>query len=256
MATPIYIVQPSQQVILLGRSGENEARIIQWDITNWVEEYGTGTASLLNQRNGDAQPYPVAINTDGTTVSWLVTSTDTSNPGTGQCELQYIVGGAVVKSRIWPTEVKASMAEAGPVPDPQQGWVDQVIQQTASNAQASANSASQAATSASGAAESEQSAAKSAASADASAQSAAESAQQAAEAADGLYYSPDVSQPSDNTLKISWTGSKESMPEVPAVSVVLPQGPEGPAYTLTEADKEAIVQDVLAALPNAEGVGF
>lgn len=185
MATPIYIVQPSQQVILLGRSGENEARIIQWDITNWVEEYGTGTPSLLNQRNGDAQPYPVAITTDGTTVSWLVTSTDTSNTGAGQCELQYIVGGVVVKSRIWPTEVKASMSEAGPVPEPQQGWVDQVLQQTAASAQAAATSASQAATSASGAAASAQSAAQSAASADASAQSAAESAQRAEAAASG-----------------------------------------------------------------------
>lgn len=34
------------------------------------------------------------------------------------------------------------------------------------------------------------------------------------------------------------------------------QGPQGPAYTLTAEDKQSIVQDVLAALPNAEGVGF
>lgn len=34
------------------------------------------------------------------------------------------------------------------------------------------------------------------------------------------------------------------------------QGPEGPAYELTPEDKSSIVQDVLAALPNAEGVGF
>lgn len=35
-----------------------------------------------------------------------------------------------------------------------------------------------------------------------------------------------------------------------------PVGPQGPAYELTPEDKQSIVQDVLAALPNAEGVGF
>lgn len=34
------------------------------------------------------------------------------------------------------------------------------------------------------------------------------------------------------------------------------QGPQGPAYTLTPEDTQTIVQAVLAALPNAEGVGF
>lgn len=36
----------------------------------------------------------------------------------------------------------------------------------------------------------------------------------------------------------------------------IPAGPQGPAYELTPDDKQSIVQDVLAALPNAEGVGF
>lgn len=35
-----------------------------------------------------------------------------------------------------------------------------------------------------------------------------------------------------------------------------PVGPQGPAYTLTEADKQTIVRDVLAALPNGDEVAY
>lgn len=81
---------------------------------------------------------------------------------------------------------------------------------------------------------------------------------------DGGYYTPSVTQPTADTMKVTYTPSDASMPEVPAVSVTLPEGPQGktgPAgYTpvkgtdyWTEADKQEMVDDVLAALPVYNG---
>lgn len=104
--------------------------------------------------------------------------------------------------------------------------------------------------------------------------------------ADGGYYTPAIEQTEPGTADFSWTASKAGMPDVPDVQLTLPPGQNGdpgengitptigengnwylgtvdtglpsrgPAYELTPEDKQSIVQDVLAALPNAEGVGF
>ena len=99
----------------------------------------------------------------------------------------------------------------------------------------------------------------------------------------GGYYSPEVSQPTADTMLVSFTPRAEDMPTVPDVTVTLPAGPAGPAgadgkdgaagadgkdgapgpagpkgdpYTLTESDKQSIVDAVLDALPAAEGVAY
>lgn len=41
---------------------------------------------------------------------------------------------------------------------------------------------------------------------------------------DGGYYTPEVTQPSEDTMQVAFTASKESMPAVEAVSVTLPRG--------------------------------
>lgn len=74
---------------------------------------------------------------------------------------------------------------------------------------------------------------------------------------DGGYYTPSVT---DDGL-LSWAPSKEDMPAVEDVNI---KGPPGaPGYTpvkgtdyWTAEDKQTIVNDVLAALPTAEGVSF
>lgn len=44
---------------------------------------------------------------------------------------------------------------------------------------------------------------------------------------DGGYYTPTVSQPDANTMRVAYTPSQEGMPTVPQVDVVLPQGSPG-----------------------------
>lgn len=56
------------------------------------------------------------------------------------------------------------------------------------------------------------------------------------------------------TVQAEWSGPDTA--KNLTLTFGIPAGPQGPAYTLTEEDKQAIVQDVLAALPNAEGVEF
>lgn len=117
-------------VLQLGRQGENNARQIVFDITDWKAEFGAdGTAALLAQRPGETEPYPVDIVVSGSAVTWLVSAADTAKPGIyGQAELQYRIGEVVVKSAIWRTFVADSLGVPSPEPpEPQQAWVDQVL---------------------------------------------------------------------------------------------------------------------------------
>lgn len=73
----------------LGRQGENLARKIEIDFSDWKEQFGDGTISLIAQRCVDDAPYPVAIKVEGTKAIWPVTNADTAFVGTGKCELRY-----------------------------------------------------------------------------------------------------------------------------------------------------------------------
>lgn len=66
---------------------------------------------------------------------------------------------------------------------------------------------------------------------------------------DGGYYTPSV----DSSGNLSWTASKTGMPSVASANI---KGPQGDAYTLTDADKSEIVSDVLTALPTWEGGSY
>ena len=129
--------------LALGRQGENLARQVVFDVSGWETEYGLGVVELIAQRPGEAQPYPVAVRRNGTIVTWDVSSTDTEMPGdSGKCELRYYVGEVLAKSKTWQTWVETAMdtpSETAP-PEPEQGWVDQIISVGAA-AKASADAA-------------------------------------------------------------------------------------------------------------------
>ena len=120
----------SENDLTLGRQGENLARQVVFDLSAWEAEYGPGVAELIHQRPGDASPYPVAAVREGSTLVWTLTSADTDfHSDYGSCELRYYVGDVLVKSRTWLTKVIRAMStpsETAP-PEPEQGWVDQVV---------------------------------------------------------------------------------------------------------------------------------
>ena len=119
--------------IKLGRRGENQARKVVFDVLKkWRDGYGEGVASLIVQRNGDAQPYPVTLTEEDGALVWLVSSADTAVAGEGAAELRYTVGDTIVKSQIYKTRVRETLEDSGETPPPAyQSWVDEVLQAAA-----------------------------------------------------------------------------------------------------------------------------
>lgn len=133
----------SSTVLALGRCGENLARKVVFDITDFESLYGVGTVEILHQRPNDAQPYPLAVQRDGNSIVWNVTSTDTAMPSAfGKCELRYYSGETLVKSKIWQTWVDTALSTPSETvpPEPEQGWVDKVLAAGQAAVDASINS--------------------------------------------------------------------------------------------------------------------
>ena len=66
----------------------------------------------------------------------------------------------------------------------------------------------------------------------------------------GGYYRPKVSQPNENTMRVSFTASKAGMPSVAAQDITLPAGK---GYTLTPADKQEIAEQAAEMVEVPEG---
>lgn len=129
-------------VLRLGYTGEHLARCVRFPIKGWRDTYGEGTAALLARRSGDKTPYPVQVVAEGDYVLWDIQSADTQNPGTGECQLRYIVGERVAKEAVFITEVNPSMADPGTPPvSPEKTYLDKVLT-AGSTAQTAAQSAS------------------------------------------------------------------------------------------------------------------
>lgn len=137
--------------IPLGRQGENQVQTVIWQgiVKQYADLYGEGAFQLMVARCGDAAPYPVALTRDGSSLVWTVSNSDTAKSGVGRCELTYLVGGAVAKSKTWQTQVLASFTADGSAepPEPAQSWVQEVLDAAAAagkSAEAAADSADKA----------------------------------------------------------------------------------------------------------------
>lgn len=137
--------------IPLGRQGENQAQAVIWQgiAAQYAALYGEGAFQLMVARCGDAAPYPVALTRDGGSLVWTVSDSDTAKSGVGRCELTYLVGGVVAKSKTWQTQVLASFTADGSAepPEPAQSWVQEVLDAATAadkSAEAAADSADKA----------------------------------------------------------------------------------------------------------------
>lgn len=108
---------------VLGRLGENDYTQARFDVDAWLSEYPDGQITLLNQRCGDTDAYPVAgVSVSGSTVLWVVSDTDLSKEGVGRCELIMLVDGVVAKSAIYMTKVLPALDGSGEAPEPWESW--------------------------------------------------------------------------------------------------------------------------------------
>lgn len=147
------------QYLSIGYVGETGARPVAFDFSAWATEYGAGVLQLLFQRPGDAEPYPVMLDIDGTTATWTPDATDTAAQGQGQAQLVYTVGGVIVKNAIFRVLIAPSLGAAGDPPEPYETWLERLTelaaetQQSALDAAGSAEAAGQSAEDAAGSAD-------------------------------------------------------------------------------------------------------
>ncbi len=131
----------------LGRQGENEITEICFDFSEWAEEYGAGTVSLMVRRPSENGAYLANITTADNMAAWLVSSTDTAIFGDGAIEYKYTVNGKIVKSQIFETFVIEALDNTSEPPVP---WVP-YIEAVAENAAKAETAADQAETARDGA---------------------------------------------------------------------------------------------------------
>jgi hypothetical protein len=111
----------------IGRQGENLARNIYFDLSELINTYGEGTATLVHMRPSDKAPYVCTVTRSDTFLIWAPTSTDTAYAGSGKCELRWVVGDTLAKSVIYTTKIAQSITADATIPSPYQSWYDAII---------------------------------------------------------------------------------------------------------------------------------
>lgn len=139
-----YCNTTNVSIVLLGHQGEHLARGLRFgEPEQWQETYGSGEVQLVHQRPGEEVPYLVPLKREGGQYIWEVAAADTAISGSGKCELRYLVGETVVKSRVYSTLVlKALGHETEDTPVVQPDWVAQVLKAGATAEQAALRAAS------------------------------------------------------------------------------------------------------------------
>ncbi len=114
--------------ILLGRCGENHARTIEIDVSEYLKDYPGGVVTLLHRRHDESNIYPVAAELRDGCLVWQPTSADTAIIGEGEAEVRVTVDGVVAKSKILSTMVDKSLTgQETDAPEASKDWVDKVI---------------------------------------------------------------------------------------------------------------------------------
>ena len=126
-----YKIIPSSRTIVqspisIGHKAEKGVEAIEFDLTAWVETYGSGTLTVIMRRWGDAIPYPIALEIDeNNKATWTLSDTDTAKAGMAYAQLSYIVGDEVVKkSDIYTFRVMDSLTGEGEPPEAYESWLE------------------------------------------------------------------------------------------------------------------------------------
>ena len=126
-----YKIIPSSRTIVrspisIGHKAEKGVEAIEFDLTAWVETYGSGTLTVIMRRWGDAIPYPIALEIDeNNKATWTLSDIDTAKAGMAYAQLSYIVGDEVVKkSDIYTFCVMDSLTGEGDPPEAYESWLE------------------------------------------------------------------------------------------------------------------------------------
>lgn len=133
----------------IGERGENAVTEVVFDFSSWRSLFGPGAIQLLVKRAGDADAYPVVLETEDGYAFWVVSNVDTNVQGVGRAEYFYTVDEQVAKSVVFWFRVDEDIGQSSAeVPDPYVGYVERIEQagaETLQNAQDAEESAQDAA---------------------------------------------------------------------------------------------------------------
>ena len=124
------IIAHERNTIQIGRTSENDALTVRFDVRDWPELYGAGGSFVLvHQRPGDAQPYVCAASValDGY-LDWIVAAVDVEKIGAGEAQLTYVFGETIAKSVIFKTQIQRSLGQTGMLPEPYEDKINELIE--------------------------------------------------------------------------------------------------------------------------------
>ena len=109
----------------IGRQMENNYRQIVFDCSGFGEDIAGIT--LVHQRSKDEAPY-IVTTSDGETLTWNISNTDTAYAGLGQAELRISFASGLAKSIVYATHVIESITGDTVIPSALQSWYDAMIE--------------------------------------------------------------------------------------------------------------------------------
>ena len=100
--------------LYLGCQGENLAKTIQIDVSDWLVDHPSGVVTIWHKRNGDDTPEPTGATLDREKgiLSWSPTSTDTYVFGEGEAEVRLTESNVIKKTRKIVTGVSKAVTGA------------------------------------------------------------------------------------------------------------------------------------------------
>jgi len=113
--------------LLLGRQGEHGATQVVFDLSGYIRTYGDGVAQLVVKRPGDPLEYAAVLTQEDDKAMWDIGPEWTQNAGQGYCYLHWFVDDDHVKSDTFKTLVRESKSACVDAPEPQTGYLDQVL---------------------------------------------------------------------------------------------------------------------------------
>lgn len=116
--------------LFIGLQGESNARKIDIDMSEWMRDWPDAKVDVLVQRPGEDKTYPVETALRGGHLLWTPKREDVLIAGMGKAQIILTDKNDVeLRSRVVQTIIGESIAGTeGEAPDPEQGWVHQVLQ--------------------------------------------------------------------------------------------------------------------------------
>lgn len=115
--------------LTLGYTNENKARVIDVDMTGWLEDFPDGNIGLLVKRPLEDTWYPADIKREGNVIIWVPERADLEIDGEG--DAQFVLTneeGVELRSRVVKTRIAASLeGTEGEAPGPADSFVQTVI---------------------------------------------------------------------------------------------------------------------------------